>query len=323
MTIKELLKHGLFTGIFLIPAIHTYAASAVAVNKTTGSYGYAYGKKTETEAKAAAIENCPGGGDIIASTAKDGHGAVLRSVYNFKVEGRSLVVKGLVAQAEPVGIRKPGTGECSDCLFMEIWYDNALSSDKEKFEGVGGRRGPEELKVDQNLMRETGYFDMTITDGRELKHGFNTEYLKDDKLVMRNKGEYYKGLRDGPLFIYNNVAGQETIVEREKYYRDGLAITFNRTFGATGAVYIYEEFKDGVRHGFTYNYTRVGKLESKGYYRENLRHGRWCMYSALTGLAVEEGSYEFGKKEGEWIRYDADGKTIKKKTTYARGLVVQ
>ncbi len=299
----------------------SYGASAVAMNKATGSYGYAYGKKTEAEAKQLAIANCPGGGEVIISSAKDGYGAVLRNVNNWKTEGQAIIVKGVLAQAEPVGIRKPGTGECADCQILDIWFDNALSTDKEKFEGVGSRRAPEVLVVEATNRRDGEFRDLKLIDGRELRHGFGTQYKDaETKTVMTSKKEYYMGLRDGVSYYYSYEEGQEPLVKWIQCFKDGWFTGYRLSYGATKLVEDYKEYKKGVQDGACYEYDFKGVIKKKMRYKNGKEHG--MCYEYLKGVITRTGMYEFGKKEGEWISYDDDGKTIRKTQTYAQGMVV-
>lgn len=313
MKITQITKYHLLVGVGMMSAAASFAASAVAVNKTTGAYGYAYGKKTEAEAKTAAIANCPGGGEIVASSAKDGHGAVLRSVNNFK-DGQAVVVKAFLSQADAVGLRKPGSGECADCVFMEIWYDNATSADKEKFEGAGGKQGPEELKPDGNIRRNGEYIDVTIIDGREFKNGFGFKYMRPDaKDGLQNKTEYHMGLRDGRLSCYDQAEGMPPTLTREVYYRDGEQTGINRSIGRGGFVERYEELKKGVKDGFYYECNLNGQIERQGYYKNNKENGAWCSYTPSTGKLAEKGYYDMGTKTGEWTSYSKlTGKLVEK-----------
>ncbi len=320
MKITRIAKYHLLVSIGIVSATTSFAASAVAVNKTTGAYGYAYGKKTEAEAKTAAIANCPGGGEIIASSPKDGHGAVLRSVNNFK-DGQPVTVKALLAQANAVGVRKPGTGECADCIFMEIWYDNATSSDKEKFEGVGGKNGPEELKPDINIRRNGEYIDVTVIEGREFKNGFGLKYMRPDaKSGLMNKTEYIMGLKDGKLSCYDQQEGMDPTLTREIYYKQGYQTGFNRSIGRGGNVENYEEYKKGVKDGFFYKCNLNGQIEEQGYYKNNKLNGMWCSYVASTGKPEEKGYYDMGTKTGEWTSYSKLTGKLTEKGTYDLGL---
>jgi antitoxin component YwqK of YwqJK toxin-antitoxin module len=322
MNIKQLVKYNLVAGIGIMSVTTSFAASAVAVNKTTGAYGYAYGKKTEAEAKTAAIANCSGGGEVIASSPKDGHGAILRNVNNWK-DGQPVVVKAILGQADPVGIRKPGSGECPDCLFVEIWYDNALSTDAEKFTAVGGKKGPEELKVDLNNRRNGEYLDNKVIDGREFKNGIGMKYrTPDTKVGLMNKTEYYMGLCDGRRSNYDFTEGMDPILVSEVYYKDGWQTGFRRVIGRIGSIERYEEYKKGVLDGFFYRYNMKGQLEEKGYYKVKQKHGIWQMYSSTTGLLSEKGRYIMGQKDGEWLSYEADGKTVRKKKNYVNGVMM-
>lgn len=318
--------------ILIVNAIilKSYSASAVAFNKATGAYGYAYGKKTIEEAKKIAAENCPGGGEIIASSAKDGYGAVLRTVNNWKTEGQTITVVGLVAQTDPAATRKQGTGDCATCQIVEIWYDNATSNDKEKYEGSGGKKGPEVLKPDFNRKSFNNEFqDFKVVDGREFLNGYGINYLSSEtKTVMKDKVEYYMSLRDGQLLDYNYVEGQDIIVEVEYFYKDGVR-RYEKRFGPTGAITEYVEFRETlsdkgyvVTDGAYYNYDYKGNLLEKGRNKNDKKHGMSFIYDS-KGLLKESGMYDFGNKEGEWITYAPDGKTVKKKQVYARGIEIK
>jgi hypothetical protein len=306
--------------IYLFPQ-QTHGASAVAANKASGAYGYAYGQKTEDEAKKLAIKNCPGGGDIIASTSKDGYGAVLRTVNNWKKEGEVITVKGIMAQADPVGVRKPGTGECPTCQIIDIWYDNASSTDKEKFEGSGSKRAPEVLVVEATNRRDGEFRDLKVIDGREFRHGFGISYTNPEtKTIMKEKKEYYMGLWDGMDINYKYLEGQEPIIDYEVGYKDGWRHGFTRSFGVTGAVKDYTEYAKGKQDGAFYAYDFKGILNKKGRYKNGVKHGLFCDYS--NGIITETGYYEYNEREGEWLTYDKDGITVVRTRTYAKGMVI-
>lgn len=306
----------------------TFAASAVACNKATGSYGFCFGKKSVEEAKKIALEKCPGG-EIIASSSKDGFGAILRTVNNWKTEGQKIEVVAILSYSIPIGVRKPGTGECPSCQIVELWNDNAGSSEVDKREGSGSGRAPEVLKPTVNIKDFDGNFvDQTIIDGREFTNGYSIDYLSETaKTVMQYKTEYYMGLPDGLLIDYNYVEGQPEVIEREYLYKNGMK-RYERKFGPTGAVEEYIEYSDAfnpsgyqMRDGVNYKYDYKGNLkEVKGYKNDN-EHGLNLVYNS-KGVLEEQGRYEFGKKEGEWITYMPDGKTIKKKKNYAKGIAL-
>ncbi len=124
-----------------------------------------------------------------------------------------------------------------------------------------------------DLMREESYFN-------GLPDGITTEYDEEGNIITR--GEYIEGKESG-----------------EWYYRSGDSE-------------IKGTYADGMRNGL-WEYRDIRQLSGsadilrfKGRYIEDNPHGEHTYYWD-NGNRKEEGTYEMGKKVGEWIYFNYDG----------------
>jgi antitoxin component YwqK of YwqJK toxin-antitoxin module len=129
-----------------------------------------------------------------------------------------------------------------------------------------------------------------------LKDGLSSEYDETGKLI--EEGEYVNGLEEGPWFT------------------------------ALGDNYIRGSYRDGQRTGMWVNYylfTEGGKTDSivsyKGNFIDDNPDGRHTWYWE-NGKIKDEGIFVSGRKEGEWMKYNADG-TLFMVITYRDGAEIR
>jgi len=136
------------------------------------------------------------------------------------------------------------------------------------------------------LLREENYY-------RGEKDGLSEEF--DEKGNLIERGEYLNGLEEGPWML---VLGDHL---QRGSYRDGL-----RT--GIWVSYLLENT----------NQVTDSVLIFKGAFIDDLPDGKHLYYWE-NGKIRDEGSYVMGKKEGDWIKYNADG-TVFIIITYRDGI---
>lgn len=320
---QKQLKSSLLLVLLLWMGSTALAASAVAVNKATGAYGYAYGKASTDAAKKAALEACDGTCEVIAVSDKDGHGAVLRNVNNWKTEGQEITTYALLSKPDPIAIRTPGTGEHPDCLILDIWYDNSTAAEGQKYEGAGGRRAPEVNKPDGENQRNGYVRDLKIIDGREIRHGHSRKYYdKEKRTGLQTQYEFYNDLSDGPKYTWKIEEGEDPVLEYEWMFKDGWRHGYSRQIGPLGSVRKYQEYREDKKAGWMYEYNLQGKLEEVGHWANDKRHGPWRAYDVKTGHLKYTGFYKKGKKDGLWITYDYKTGAERKRQNYVNGVLM-
>ena len=322
MILNTYLKSCCAATLLLLASYQIQAASAVAVNKTTGAYGFAYGMKTADEAKKAALAECDGTCEILSVSDKDGHGAVLRNVNNWNESGKTVDVQALFSKKDPVATRQPGTGDFAEYLILDIWYDNSKSTTEENYKGQGGRRAPQDLVPTGENQRSSYIRDLKILDGREIRHGFARRYQDNEKREgLLSQYEFYNDLSDGAGYKWKLADGEDPFLEYEWMFKDGWRHGYSRKYGPL-AIREYQEFQNDKKHGWMYKYTLQGKLEEVGHWKNDKKHGPWKAYEYKTGNLKYTGQYKNGKKEGVWITYDYKTGAERKRQTYNKGVLM-
>ena len=307
--------------ILLIAVINTnvIAATAIAVNKSTGAVGWAYGQSSEDEAKKLAKENCNGNCEIIASSGVGGFGAVLRTHNNFiSKEGEKVEVSGFVALKKAVGVRDKLAGPCAECTYLAVWYDNSkTASGKELNKGAGGKKAPELITWKVSEYKKSYSIHKMVIDGRVFDHGYSIRWQTTEKKDKYNQVELHYNLEDGKFVWYDFEAGEEEWYKAEKYYSRGYLHGPHRYFSPDDKVIKYEEYIDDKKNGYYEKRGNTGALTEQGWYKNGKKNGHWKKYS--KGKLSSEGDYVFDKQHGIWTSYSTTTGEIKYKKRYAKG----
>jgi antitoxin component YwqK of YwqJK toxin-antitoxin module len=147
--------------------------------------------------------------------------------------------------------------------------------------------------------------------------------------MVEQEGTYYKGKPEGDWRWY--YAGGELL--REEIYYNGLLDGLMTEYDTEGEVITKGEYIEGREEGEWYY--RAGDNETTGSYADGTRNGLWKYYDIPgegkqkvlrfegrfiednphgrhtyywdNGNRKEEGEYQMGRKEGEWVIYSYDG----------------
>ncbi len=145
--------------------------------------------------------------------------------------------------------------------------------------------------------------------------------------VIQQKGSYKNGLASGYWkWWYENKQ-----LHREETFRLGKEDGESIEYDTLGNILTHGEFIDGIREGKWYYH--VNDHTEEGEYRDGGKHGVWTFKydngkinfvgEYLNGLPIGkhkfyypsgrkkwDGKYENGEKEGEWRKFDEEGKVV-------------
>ena len=96
----------------------------------------------------------------------------------------------------------------------------------------------------------------------------------------------------------------------ETFYKDGKKNGQWLQYHADGKLHIKTHYKDDKMHGEYFYYNRSGVLDFEGHYKEGLKEGECIFYKG--GKILEKGSYKKDIRIGVWLKYNREGKVIKK-----------
>tara|TARA_R110000803_G_C11900581_1_gene312048 strand:- start:43 stop:549 length:507 start_codon:yes stop_codon:yes gene_type:complete len=131
-----------------------------------------------------------------------------------------------------------------------------------------------------DLVKREGIFYQKFTDVP-----FNGRVTGEEKRLLREKGSFKNGVKDGAWGIYYE----------------------------TGQVYRKGHFKNAKKEGLWVSYWGNGQLSYKGNYKNDKEEDAWVGYHE-NGQLWWKGNYKNGQQEGAWVAYLKDG-TVNKKDT--------
>lgn len=259
---------------------------------------YAEGVKQEDVAELARLEvrkdYYPGGGIRISAT------------YN--------------KEGKPEGVRREyapdGSIERSYIFRNGILIGEGVVTEK------GERDGSWKEYYDNGSLRAEGNYDKDLREGPWKFYHLNGK--------VEQEGTYVKGKPEGEWRWY--YPGGEPL--REETYYNGLLDGIMIEYDPDGNIVARGEYIEGLEEGPWYY--RMGDSEIEGVYAAGLRNGLWKYVDLPSGMGrqkvirfegrfiednphgkhvffwdngnrKDEGSYNMGRKEGDWISYNYDG----------------
>lgn len=161
----------------------------------------------------------------------------------------------------------------------------------------GIKDGPYESKHSNGTIRETG----TYLNGE--RTGVWTEY--DENGTVKKETGYKNNEMDGKWISYIN--GKKRY---EWNYVNGKREGEQRNFSDRGLYNVTEIYmmKNELQEGISKKYDEQGNLKSEELYKAGQRDGLSIRYRDGSKLKAEEQNYVNGKKEGNYVHYDALGK---------------
>ncbi len=179
--------------------------------------------------------------------------------------------------------------------WQEVYYSNGKLKEK-TFYRMGFVDGEKIFYDNYGNLLEIKTFKYDNQKGCEVLHGKYEKY-QSSKLVQ--KSFYSDGLLDGHFYEYKN-----------------------------GILTIECTYKSGFLNGKMVKYNpRSKKVQVEEFYKIidfngkplSVLHGK-AIYYNYEGNIYETGKYEFGKREGEWVKYFNNSNTIERKQEYKNGL---
>jgi antitoxin component YwqK of YwqJK toxin-antitoxin module len=318
-----------------------FGASAVAANQK-GTMIYAYGMKTEEEAKAKVLSLGGAGYSIVASSSQPGYGAVSRNFYWVRQPADQVQVFALCGQKDPVPFTKWDIGTCKGCEYIAVWNDQmkpttgSVSSPvvapkkwehdmKDLFEATGGYSESlpatdvpldfdkiiSRMHVPRIIFRRmTGSTNFEVVgnyaDGNHAyaAGSFDKEWYVGDRVGRWQ--EYFETMEGKP-------------VSKEQYYIAAKKSMFCREMDPLGNITTYTEYADDLKNGRYLRRNANGKLEEDGMYADDKRTGIWKIYNGVSGMLQEEVTYADDKKKGLTTIYYPGTAIKKSEYNYAEG----
>lgn len=265
----------------------------------------------------------------LLSTAKYADGAKLEDVAelvkldvrkDYYPDGKVKIAATYNKEGQPEGVRREylpdGTVEKSYIFKRGIMIGEGIVTEK------GERDGYWKEYYDDGKLRAEGKYNKDIKEGAWKYYHRNG--MTDQEGIYRNgkpEGEwrwYYPG-------------GQ---ILREEAYYNGLQDGIMTEYDEAGNIITKGEYLEGQEEGEWFYH--VGDNETEGSYAEGMRNGIWKYYDLPAGMGKqkvlrfegrfiednphdkhtwywdngnkkEEGEYNMGRKEGEWIIFNYDG----------------
>lgn len=150
---------------------------------------------------------------------------------------------------------------------------------------------------------------------RELHGAFQNYARVGPWIIYSEDGASYthasydkNGDRDGvwtTYFVADKDKGT-TVVKGIAHWRHGRKHGSHERYARNGKLMSLVEFNEGVKDGRNLKFGRGGKNKLEdGHYSNGLQTGPWKIYMN-NGVLKSEGSFEQGKRVGEWIEYFAN-----------------
>jgi antitoxin component YwqK of YwqJK toxin-antitoxin module len=162
-------------------------------------------------------------------------------------------------------------------------------------EGIQREFSPEGTIIGAKIFSEGLLIGEGILDTAGQKQGPWKEYHLTGEL--KSEGAYLNGKRIGEwIFYYPN----KNIEQTGKYDKKGLAQGPWKWYYEDGKILREENYRNDLQDGVMTEYSEDGKIITKGEYIDGLKEGAWIL--ELPDYR-EEGSYQAGKRTGEWKHY--------------------
>lgn len=141
---------------------------------------------------------------------------------------------------------------------------------------------------------------------RGQKTGIWHEYYGETS-ILKSKGKYVDGKKDGEFVYYNKKNPQYIIAKRfyKPNSKESLAFYFDKKNDTIAKGYYYKDLKNGEWEFYNDN-----KLIYKETYLNNKKHGSVKLYDKNTEVLILEETYIEGKKNGPYVKYNSEGKKI-------------
>ena len=139
----------------------------------------------------------------------------------------------------------------------------------------------------------------------------DSETVFSGKVTGSNEGEIVDGIKQGSWTEYNTNGNKLA----EGTYTDGYKTgPWKLYHGEAGGLWKQGAYDGKVlKTGEWTTFGKDGLLWQKGNYAKDRQEGAWEYYH-LNGVVRSQGKMVSGKRDGEWIKFDEEGKEISRKT---------